>query len=80
MNLSRAFTLDIRLFVAVGCSLGKSIAGVPGTLAAIKKALEKAGVEFTNGKRPGARPPKKESPESVLSGASYSNSNSNWKN
>ena len=29
-------------------------------------AVEKAGVEFTNGKRPGARPPKKESPESMI--------------
>jgi hypothetical protein len=27
----------------------------PETLAAIKKALEKAGVEFTNGKKPGVR-------------------------
>ena len=34
--------------------LGKS-GGRPETLAAIKKALEKAGVEFTNGKRPGVR-------------------------
>jgi transcriptional regulator with XRE-family HTH domain len=34
--------------------LGKS-GGRPETLAAIKKALEKAGVQFTNGKRPGAR-------------------------
>jgi hypothetical protein len=33
---------------------GKS-GGRPATLAAIKKALEKAGVEFTNGKRPGVR-------------------------
>jgi transcriptional regulator with XRE-family HTH domain len=28
-------------------------AGTPATLAAIKKALEEAGVEFTNDKRPG---------------------------
>jgi hypothetical protein len=34
--------------------LGKS-GGRPETLAAIKKALEKAGVQFTNGKRPGVR-------------------------
>ena len=34
--------------------LGKS-GGRPQTLAAIKKALEKAGVQFTNGKRPGVR-------------------------
>ena len=34
--------------------LGKS-GGRPETLGAIKKALEKAGVEFTNGKRPGMR-------------------------
>jgi transcriptional regulator with XRE-family HTH domain len=33
---------------------GKSI-GKPDTMAAIRKALEKAGVEFTNGKRPGLR-------------------------
>jgi transcriptional regulator with XRE-family HTH domain len=33
---------------------GKSIAK-PETLAAIRKALEKAGVEFTNGRRPGVR-------------------------
>ena len=33
---------------------GKS-GGRPATLAAIKKALEKAGVEFTNDKRPGVR-------------------------
>jgi len=33
---------------------GKS-EGKPETLAAIRKALEKAGVEFTNGKRPGVR-------------------------
>ena len=26
-----------------------------GTIAAMRKALEKAGVEFTNGKRPGVR-------------------------
>jgi transcriptional regulator with XRE-family HTH domain len=31
---------------------GKSI-GKPDTMAAIRKALEKAGVEFTNGKRSG---------------------------
>jgi transcriptional regulator with XRE-family HTH domain len=31
---------------------GKS-SGKPETLAAIRKALEKAGVKFTNGKRPG---------------------------
>jgi hypothetical protein len=30
-------------------------AGEPDTLAAIKKAIERAGVEFTNGKRPGVR-------------------------
>jgi hypothetical protein len=29
--------------------------GTPETLAAIRKALEKAGVEFTNGRRPGVR-------------------------
>ena len=29
--------------------------GKPETLAAIRKTLEKAGVEFTNGKRPGIR-------------------------
>jgi ribosome-binding protein aMBF1 (putative translation factor) len=29
--------------------------GKPETLAAIRKALEKAGVQFTNGKRPGVR-------------------------
>ena len=29
--------------------------GTPATLAAIRKALEKAGVQFTNGKRPGVR-------------------------
>ncbi len=34
--------------------LGKS-GGRPETLAAIKKALEKAGVEFTNGRKPGVR-------------------------
>ena len=34
--------------------LGKS-GGRPETLAAIKKALGKAGVEFINGKRPGVR-------------------------
>ena len=34
--------------------LGKS-GGRPETLAAIKKALEKGGVELTNGKRPGVR-------------------------
>ena len=34
--------------------LGKS-GGRPETLAAIKQALEKGGVEFTNGKRPGVR-------------------------
>jgi transcriptional regulator with XRE-family HTH domain len=33
---------------------GKSVAK-PETLAAIREALEKAGVEFTNGKRPGVR-------------------------
>ena len=33
---------------------GKSVAK-PETLAAIRKALEKAGVEFTNGRRPGVR-------------------------
>ena len=31
-------------------------AGEPETLAAIRKALEGAGVEFTNGKRPGVSP------------------------
>jgi transcriptional regulator with XRE-family HTH domain len=30
-------------------------AGDPKTLDAIQRALEKAGVEFTNGKRPGVR-------------------------
>jgi hypothetical protein len=30
-------------------------AGTPATLAAIRRALEKAGVEFTNGKKPGVR-------------------------
>jgi transcriptional regulator with XRE-family HTH domain len=30
-------------------------AGSPETIAAMCKALEKAGVEFTNGKRPGVR-------------------------
>jgi DNA-binding XRE family transcriptional regulator len=30
-------------------------AGDPETLRAIRRALEKAGVEFTNGKRPGVR-------------------------
>ena len=30
-------------------------AGDPQTLAAIRKALEKGGVEFTNGKKPGVR-------------------------
>lgn len=30
-------------------------AGDPETLAAIRRALERAGVEFTNGKRPGVR-------------------------
>jgi transcriptional regulator with XRE-family HTH domain len=34
--------------------LGKS-GGRPETLKAIQKALEKAGVQFTNGKRPGVR-------------------------
>ena len=34
--------------------LGKS-GGRPETLVAIKRALEKVGVEFTNGKRPGVR-------------------------
>jgi hypothetical protein len=29
--------------------------GTPATLAASRKALEKAGAEFTNGKRPGLR-------------------------
>ena len=29
--------------------------GKPETLAAIRKALEKAGLQFTNGKRPGLR-------------------------
>jgi hypothetical protein len=29
--------------------------GKPETLAAIRKALEKAGVQFTSGKRPGVR-------------------------
>jgi transcriptional regulator with XRE-family HTH domain len=29
--------------------------GTPETLAAIRKALEKAGVRFTNGRRPGVR-------------------------
>ena len=29
--------------------------GKPETLAAIRKALEKVGVQFTNGKRPGVR-------------------------
>ena len=33
---------------------GKS-SGKPETLAAIRKALEKAGVQFINGKRPGVR-------------------------
>ena len=33
---------------------GKSVAK-PETLAAIRHALEKAGVEFTNGRRPGVR-------------------------
>ena len=33
---------------------GKSI-GKPDTMAAIRRALEKAGVQFTNGKRPGIR-------------------------
>ena len=33
---------------------GKSVAK-PETLAAIRKVLEKAGVQFTNGKRPGVR-------------------------
>jgi transcriptional regulator with XRE-family HTH domain len=33
---------------------GKS-AGKPETLAAIRKVLEKAGIEFTNGTRPGVR-------------------------
>jgi transcriptional regulator with XRE-family HTH domain len=33
---------------------GKS-AGKPQTLAAIRKVLEKAGIEFTNGNRPGVR-------------------------
>jgi hypothetical protein len=33
---------------------GKSVAK-PGTLAAIRKALEKAGLQFINGKRPGVR-------------------------
>ena len=33
---------------------GKSI-GKPATMAAIRKALEKAGVQFTNGKRQGIR-------------------------
>ena len=37
---------------AIEC--GKSVAK-PETLAAIRKVLEKAGVEFTNGKRPGVR-------------------------
>jgi hypothetical protein len=36
--------------------LGKSSAR-PETLKAIQRALEKAGVEFTNGKRPGVRAP-----------------------
>jgi ribosome-binding protein aMBF1 (putative translation factor) len=30
-------------------------AGTPATLAAIRRALEKAGVEFTNGKKSGVR-------------------------
>ena len=30
-------------------------AGAPETLEAIRRAFEKAGVEFTNGKRPGVR-------------------------
>ena len=30
-------------------------AGDPETLSAIQRALERAGVEFTNGKRPGVR-------------------------
>jgi transcriptional regulator with XRE-family HTH domain len=30
-------------------------AGDPGTLAAIRRALERAGVEFTNGDAPGVR-------------------------
>ena len=30
-------------------------AGRPETIAAMRKALEKAGVEFTNGKKPGVR-------------------------
>jgi transcriptional regulator with XRE-family HTH domain len=34
--------------------LGKS-GGRPETLKAIQKALERGGVEFTNGKRPGVR-------------------------
>jgi len=29
--------------------------GKPDTMAAIRRALEKAGVQFTNGKRPGVR-------------------------
>jgi transcriptional regulator with XRE-family HTH domain len=33
---------------------GKSI-GKPETMAAIRKAIEKAGVQFTSGKRPGVR-------------------------
>jgi hypothetical protein len=33
----------------------EGFAGSPETLAAIRKALEKAGVEFTNGKGPGVR-------------------------
>ena len=32
-----------------------SFSGRPETIAAMRKALEKAGVEFTNGKRPGVR-------------------------
>ena len=30
-------------------------AGRPETIAAMRKALERAGVEFTNGKKPGVR-------------------------
>ena len=43
------------------CDRGKGICislasrGRPETIAAMRKALERSGVEFTNGKRPGVR-------------------------
>ena len=47
---------NVRFLGQSGHSIQRVSRANPKTLAVIKKALEQAGVEFTNGKRPGSRP------------------------